>query len=971
MSAIGTEYLPAALSDDLTENQRQHRLTKQIAALSAGVMGVSALVFAVTAYQHHFWQVYLLALVFAIGFLIMLATVSLPQRLFQKNQALWLAPGVTFPLIVLAATVQGLAILVALIIFLFGMILATGSLQGRNRDHAITLSFFSAIVTALLGTFSPVPQVRVPTLEIYLPSMLSILTMTYIVLLGMELLTANLRIKLLTLSLAIAIIPLIVLSLIDSRFIQNSIEQQTNQALRLAAEQTATSLESFLKTTRDLISDHAENQIFYEYLSLPADSRQNSPEEKAVETTFDALTFQHSSLLRSLGLLDLEGNVLYDTNNRLVGSPEGSMDYFISTVSTGQAQISDVIFEENGSAASLYFSSPIRDERQQLIGVLRIEYDAQVLQRVLEEKVNLVGARSYPMLLNENFLRLADTLTPKNIYRLLAPLPSTTHESLMRRQRLPDIPIYLMSTADDGLLPTIKNYLTNPFFTYELHEDDAGHLETGYITRLTIAPWYLIFTQEQTSMAAVRQSQGKLSTLISTLIAAIVGVFATGISASFSRPIIRLHETAEKIISGDLEARAQVESNDEIGSLSGAFNNMTQQLKTLITDLENRVLERTKELAAQNTALVFRGRQLQTVSDVARSIISTREFEGLLTQVTTLVSERFNFYHVGVFLLDQKGEYAVLRAANSDGGKRMLARRHSLKVGAVGIVGYVTASGEPRIATDVGKDAVFFNNPDLPLTRSEMALPLKSNERIIGALDVQSTEANAFTQEDIELFSTLADQISIAIVNNQLFNETVKALEEAQRIHRQYLRREWGGEIASRQARAYQYTQQGVVPQPEISLPEIQRALESGEPVAQSAEGSTRPAALAVPIKLRGETLGVIHLKDATIPDRKWNEDEILAISAVADQVGLALENARLLEKTLRRAERDRKALEITGKIRSTNDPKSMVEIALQELQQTLNASRVRIVLKDSEYSQSSEAKRPQAVKTASRTGPD
>ncbi len=968
MTAISADFSPITRSDNLSEEQRQQKLTKRIAALSTAVMGACTILFGQTALSYHFWQVYLLALTFVIGFLITLATVLLPQKSFQQNKALWLAPGVTIPLITLAATVQGQAIQVALIIFLFGTILATGSLHGRNRDLAITLSFFSAIVTALLGTFSPVPQVRIPTLEIYIPSMLSILLMIYITLLGMELLTANLRIKLLTLSLAIAIIPLIVLSLIDSRFIQNSIRNQTNQALRLAAEQTATSLESFLITTRDLTSSRAQNSIFNDYLALPPVSREGSSEEKAIELTFEALTFEHADFLRAFGLLNLDGIILYDTNHRLVGQSEESMDYFSATTSTGQAQISDVTFTEDGSEAFLYFSSPIRDEHQQLIGVLRIQYDALVLQKVLEEKVNLVGARSYPLLINENFLRLADTLTPKNIYRLLAPLPSTSIASLIRQQRLPDIPIYLMSTGDDGLVPIIKNYVTNPFFTFELHEEEAGHLESGYVTRLTIVPWYLIFTQEQTSMAAVLQSQGKLSTLISTLIAAIVGVFATSISASFSRPIIRLHQTAEQIISGDLDAQAQVESNDEIGSLSAAFNNMTQQLKTLIADLENRVLDRTKELAAQNEALVFRGRQLQTVSDVARSIISTREFEGLLTQVTTLVSERFNFYHVAVFLLDQKGEFAVLRAANSEGGKRMLARQHRLKVGAVGIVGYVTATGEPRIATDVGKDAVYFNNPDLPLTRSEMSLPLKSNDRIIGALDVQSTEANAFTQEDIELFSTLADQISIAIVNNQLLNETVKALEEAQRIHRQYLRREWGGEIASMRTRAYQYSQQGVNPLPDIALPEIKRALESGEPVAQSAVGTARPAVLAVPIKLRGETLGVIHLKDASVPDRKWNEDEIMAISAMADQVGLALENARLLEKTLRRAERDRKALEITGKIRSTNDPKSMVQIALQELQQTLNATRVRIILKDSEYIEPSGDTRQPVVDIAGRT---
>jgi nitrate/nitrite-specific signal transduction histidine kinase len=99
---------------------------------------------------------------------------------------------------------------------------------------------------------------------------------------------------------------------------------------------------------------------------------------------------------------------------------------------------------------------------------------------------------------------------------------------------------------------------------------------------------------------------------------------------------------------------------------------MTRQLKDLVDTLENRVRERTRQLAAQNEALQFRSRQLQTVADVARSIVSTREVDNLLDLVTRLVSDRFGFYHAGIFLLDETGEYAVLRAANSPGGKRML-----------------------------------------------------------------------------------------------------------------------------------------------------------------------------------------------------------------------------------------------------------------------------------------------------------
>ena len=375
---------------------------------------------------------------------------------------------------------------------------------------------------------------------------------------------------------------------------------------------------------------------------------------------------------------------------------------------------------------------------------------------------------------------------------------------------------------------------------------------------------------------------------------------------------------------------------------------MTNQLKNLINTLEDRVRERTQELAQQNEALLYRTRQLQTVSDVARGIVSTQKLESLLNQLTILISERFGFYHVGVFLLDEQKEYAVLRAANSEGGKRMLARQHRLKVGQVGIVGYVTASGEARIATDVGKDAVFFNNPDLPQTRSEMALPLKANNEVIGALDVQSTISNAFTQEDIELFSILADQIAIAILNNRLYTETLQALEESQRVHRLYLRQEWSKEASQRPVVGYRATAQGLIALEEMRELEVSSVLLSGGTRVRPAN-ENQPAALSVPVRLRGETVGVIHIEDDQIADRIWSDEEIRSIQAVADQVGLALENARLLEKTIRRAERERRVLEITSKIRSTNDPNTMIEIAIQELKHTLNASRAQVIWKGNE----------------------
>jgi GAF domain-containing protein len=408
-------------------------------------------------------------------------------------------------------------------------------------------------------------------------------------------------------------------------------------------------------------------------------------------------------------------------------------------------------------------------------------------------------------------------------------------------------------------------------------------------------------------------------------------------------------DIAKLITEGNLDVHVNVNSKDEIGELGDTFNSMSQQLKASFETMDRRVGERTLELGRQNDALRYRSRQLQTVTDVARSIVSSNDMESLLNLVTQLISDRFNFYHAGVFLLDESGEYAVLRASNSPGGQRMLNRQHKLRVGQVGIVGYATGTGMPRIATDVGKDAVFFNNPDLPDTKSEMALPLKIEDRVIGALDIQSIDSNAFSEEDIDLFSTLADQISVAINNNQLLANTQKALDEAQNLHRQYLNQEWTKRAVDIGRSSYKYSSaQGLTPYEE-DLPEVKMVFESGRPVTRSAvkddENNKLFSTLAVPILLRGEVIGVIHLQENEGSSFVWSESELITVQTLADQLAQTLESARLFEQTIRRADRERRALEITSRIRSTNDPQQMLEITLEELKRHLGASQAQIVI--------------------------
>ncbi|MFN2111339.1 MAG: GAF domain-containing protein, partial [Anaerolineae bacterium] len=188
--------------------------------------------------------------------------------------------------------------------------------------------------------------------------------------------------------------------------------------------------------------------------------------------------------------------------------------------------------------------------------------------------------------------------------------------------------------------------------------------------------------------------------------------------------------------------------------------------------LQDLVEERSRELARRTG-------YLGAATAVAQEAqLASGDLTRLLPRVVRVISEQFGFYHTGLFLLDASKKWMELQAASSEGGQRMLARQHRLEVGSQSIVGYVASRGERRIALDVGQDAVFFDNPDLPDTRSEMAVPLRVGGEILGVLDVQSTERQAFTDEDITTLQALADQVAMAVNNAQLLRQ-VEASAEA------------------------------------------------------------------------------------------------------------------------------------------------------------------------------------------------
>lgn len=353
------------------------------------------------------------------------------------------------------------------------------------------------------------------------------------------------------------------------------------------------------------------------------------------------------------------------------------------------------------------------------------------------------------------------------------------------------------------------------------------------------------------------------------------------------------------------------------------------ELQNISTSLEERVGERTRELEKQQQHAEKRSRQFEAIISISKAINTAKNLHETLPQITRLISDQFGFYHVGIFLNDAANQYAILSAANSEGGQKMLRRGHQLKIGEQGIVGYVTGTGNPRIALDVGFDTAYFNNPDLPLTHSEMALPLRSGNEVIGALDIQSVEQNAFTQEDIEVLEALADQVSLAIQNTRLFDQTNRLLSEAEAIQKQYQKNTWGRLAREQKLTGYKYTITGTT------------MIEDNEFENVSVANAKRE--VEVPISLRGENIGTLVVQ---VPlNERVNSDQMDLIKAVAERVALSAENARLFEETNRRAEREQVISDISAKISTSVRTENILKTTAQELNQILDGAEVLIKL--------------------------
>jgi GAF domain-containing protein/HAMP domain-containing protein len=543
------------------------------------------------------------------------------------------------------------------------------------------------------------------------------------------------------------------------------------------------------------------------------------------------------------------------------------------------------------------------------------------------------------------------------------------------------------------------------------------------------------------------------------------------------KPIQEVESVATVAAGGNLNVTVPVKRHDEVGALADAFNTMIARLRELIDSLELRIQARTEQLHAS--------------ADVGRAAVSILNTDRLLREIVNLITDRFGFYYTAVFLADNINKWAILREATGDTGRILKERHHQLEIGGQSMVGSVMKTRKARIALDVGDEAVRFANPLLPDTRSEIALPLMVGGRVIGALDVQSTQMAAFDEASAGVLQSMADQIAIALSNTMQFQQTQAGLQRTRQLYEAstavsnaadaprilselmtkgvpdaaaaqiltYGPRDEAGQyayfevaaswahtdselllpigtrirpdqvppvpvlasepylirdaadpalplkqqqilqamgmralltytlvagsqpvglllIVYREPRLFTMAEtqplQALVGQVAVTLrnqqlvrdeaaavrqlDEINRRLTSqaweeyarttGAVIHKEDVGPTTharseaaPTVLSAPITIHGEEVGVLRLEDTT-PNREWTPSELALARAVAGEVAIALENARLIEETEKRAQRERTINRITSRIRNAPSINQMLAVAAQELRVETHAAR-------------------------------
>ncbi len=801
-------------------------------------------------------------------------------------------------------------------------------LPQSQRMRAIATAVLTALL--LLGL-----DVLAPTYRLEFPLILQVYLFALFILVGVAFSTyyvrrvnSSLRIRFLTTLFFLTLTPLGFAALIASRTLETRLRENLFVQLQAGGHLTAQQVDEFVNSTLSMVKTHAQLPQVLEFLKR-TDSDRDNQVIRQMNSTLLVLSRQIPIHVLSYAILDRSGNNVADSIYLNIGAFEGDKDYFLEAIRTEQPYVSPV----NARTNLITFSAPIRDERGRILGVLRLHYNASIFQEIVVRNRGLAGPNSFAILVDENGIILAHGDNSSANFKLLLPIQEEQFKAFQAEGRLPSGTLEQLSLNASALAPLLQGSATG-FVIADVHPA-GGHREIVIAHSLDTHPWKLLYAQDERVFSAPLRRQFLFFSFLLFFVSVAGAMVAVVLANLFLNPLTVLTQAAQRVQQGDFGIRVEMRRQDEAGLLADAFNTMTTYIADLVGSLERRVAERTRELEERSQAL-------QHAVEVGSVIVSTLDPQQLVQQAVELIRERFGLYYVGLFELDGSGEWAILRAGSGEAGKILLGRGHRIRIG-TGMIGWSIAHNQPRIAQQADLDEVRLRIPELSQTRSEAALPIRSRGQVLGALSLQSDQPNAFTPENLAIFQLFAEQLGVALDNAYLFAESQATLRSLEQAYLERTRADWRQALLRlRIPLAFRSAARGSLFIEPLQSPDALQALKSGEVIVETdAQSPTGRYFINVPIRIRGYVIGLLRTYKPA-ERGPWSDEEIEALKVIAEQVGVALELARLYGDTQRRAERERLLAEITTKIRSVSDPQKMVQVAMETLRQALNVKEVK-----------------------------
>ena len=850
-------------------------------------------------------------LLYIAGAIFFLAVIQLPiLSLAHQKKGVWASflasLSVTIFTLLLISFWEGIAPVVILLIFVTPLSSIVGGMPRRYYPYLLLLVIASIFAILYVDAHPIIERLQTNTIA-------AIASLAFLGATGLLLLTAtviarsrryrSLRNQLLTSFIIIVTIPTLMATILSVVGAYANNEAQALNVLetisKLKENQINNVIDNFkfdaLRISKD--SDFNRNVL---YVLRPQTSSQTDAGIYQSFARSQLIGFQNTNekSYSELMVLNINGNVIISTNPTREGkSLQAELFYVKGSIGDFTGFSNDPTFGNS----NLIFSTPIYDTDGKVIrGILVLRADSNLIVNIVESTPSYKEMETY--LVDKDFHPLTKTRATTQ----------TIH-----------------STALDSILTNSNTQSGKGTYENYAHEVVLGYYER--IDSLNTA-----FIAEVPRIVIIRNSiNSLLGSATLAFLVILIAIVAIAISAaSIAEPISTLAGIAESFAAGKLSSRAAINRQDEIGALGKAYDQMAEQLQDIIGKLEQRVADRTKELESQSL-------RLRTSAEIARDSASAHNLTELLNKAGALIQERFGLYHTGIFLLDNNKEFAVLTASPTEAGKQMIANNHKLRIGEVGIVGRVAHTEEPRITLDTGADAVYFNNPLLPKTRSEMALPLKVENRMIGVLDVQSEQPQAFNKDDVAIMQILADQLATAIERTRLLQQVENNLTDLQKAYGQFTREGWKtlGESGFLGKTGYRFDNIRIQPISEVSE-SGNEAMRSGNLVIQNNQiNSAGENQVSIPIKLRGQTIGVVSakLKEGYTPNT------VSTLELAIERLALSLESARLYEEARLRADREQTIAQVATSITSANGFDAILRTTVEEIGRSIGDTEVSI----------------------------